>query len=203
MKRLVLILCLLTCSTFFSQEYQKKYKFNFQFDNRFSNIRDYQITIFGAKMGVQYKNLTRFGFGASFIINPVDITGTLQIKLKNKTVSKPTEQKISFWYFSVYNDWIIYKGSHWECFATEQIGYGKPVYTYQVNNTTVREEEVSLLVNEISGQVNYKVFSWIGIGAGFGYRNIWNGDSVVKNTFDAPIYIAKLIIYPESILKKQ
>ena len=83
MKRLVLILCLLTCSIFFSQEYQKKYKFNFQFDNRFSNIRDYQITIFGAKMGVQYKNLTRFGFGASFIINPVDITGTLQIKLKN------------------------------------------------------------------------------------------------------------------------
>ena len=39
----------------------------------------------------------------------------------------------------------------------------------------------------------------MGVGVGFGYRNIWNGDSVVKNTFDAPIYVAKLIIYPESI----
>lgn len=202
MKKVLLLFSLLFTVLIFSQQVEKKYKFNFQFDNRFSNIRDYQITIFGAKMGIQYKNLTRFGFGASFIINPVDITGTLQVKIKNKTVSKPTEEKISFWYFSVYNDWIVYKSKHWECFATEQIGYGKPVYTYQVNNNTVREEDVPLLVNEISGQVNYKIFSWMGVGAGFGYRNIWNGDTVVKNTFDAPIYIAKLIIYPESILKK-
>lgn len=199
MKKLIFILCLLSYSIFFSQENVKKYKFNFQLDNRFSNIRDYKITILGAKIGVQYKNLTRFGFGASFIINPVDITGTLQVKIKKKIVNEPTEEKISFWYFSLYNDWILFKSKHWECFATEQIGYGKPVYVYNVNNSTVREDEIPLLVNEISGQLNYKIFTWMGVGAGFGYRNIWNGDSVVKNTFDAPIYIARLIIYPESM----
>ena len=84
MKKLLLLLFLLFSTLFFSQDTEKKYKFNFQFDNRFSNIREYQITIFGAKMGIQYKNLTRFGFGASFIINPVDITGTLQVKIKKK-----------------------------------------------------------------------------------------------------------------------
>jgi len=202
MKKSLLLLVLFSTLTIFSQDNLKKYKFNFQFDNRYSNIRNYKITIFGAKMGIQYKNLTRFGVGASFIVSPVDITGTLQVRIKKKLVNENTEEKISFWYFSVYNDWIFYKTKHWECFATEQIGYGKPVYVYQVNNATVREEDIPLYVNEISGQVNYKIFSWMGLGAGLGYRNIWNGGSEVKDTFNAPIYIARLIIYPESILKK-
>ena len=202
MKKGILLWVLFSVVAVFSQHSPNKYKFNFQFDNRYSDIRSNQITIFGAKVGVQYKNLTRFGVGASFIPSPVDVTGTLQVKIKNKFLTRTTDEKISFWYFSLYNDWIFYKNKHWECFATEQIGYGKPVYVYEVNGATVREDEVPLLVNELSGQVNYKVLSWMGLGVGMGYRNIWNGGSEMKDTFNAPIYIARLIIYPERIFKK-
>ncbi len=181
--------------SFYAQDIPKKWTFAFQLDNRFSNIRNNEVTVFGAKIGFQYKKLTRVGLGSSFIINPV------YINYFNKKINKEETNKINFWYFSVFNDWILYKSNKWECFVTEQLGYGKPSFVKEVNDDVVSDVKVDLYVNEISGQVNYKFSSWIGIGTGFGYRNLWNKKSILSSTFDAPIYIAKVIIYPETFFK--
>ena len=69
-------------------------------------------------------------------------------------------------------------------------------FTKEINNDIVSNVDVNLYVNEISGQVNYKVTPYLGLGAGIGYRNLLNKKSVLNTTFDAPIYIAKIIIYP-------
>ena len=192
-----LLLCLFLFSSFvYSQEVLKKYKFNFQLDNRYSSIRGNNIMIFGTKIGIQYKNHTRFGLGVSFIVNPVDISYI------NKQTQKQEENKIGLWYVSFFDDWILYKNKKLECFVTEQIGYGKPDFVREVDNETVKNINRALVVNEISGQVNYKITSWVGLGAGSGYRNLWNGNSNMKRTFDSPIYIVKIIIYPESFFFK-
>lgn len=194
----VLILCLGLFSTIlsYSQEIPKKWSFAFQLDNRFSSIRNNQITVFGAKVGFQYKKLTRIGFGSSFIINPV------YIDYFNKKLKKEETNRISFWYFSIFNDWILYKNKKWECFVTEQVGFGRPSFIKEINNDVVSDVNVDLYVNEFSGQVNYKLNSWIGLGTGLGYRNLLNKKSVLNPTFDAPIYIAKIILFPEVFFKK-
>jgi hypothetical protein len=192
---LISILFMISFSMFSQENEAKKWKFAFQFDNRFSSIRNNDITIFGAKAGVQYKNLTRFGMGASFITNPVTI------EYFNKKTKANETNNISFWYVSVFNDWILYKSNHWECFVTEQIGYGKPSFVREVNDEIVSDVNIGLVVNEISAQTNYKFNSWIGVGAGIGYRNILNPNARLKTTFDAPIYIVKVIIYPEVFFK--
>jgi hypothetical protein len=177
----------------------KKWKFTFQFDNRFSSINGTDITIFGAKAGLQYENLLRFGIGGSFIISPV------AVEYFNKRTKTTENDKINFWYGSVFVDYIIYKNSRWECFVTEQIGYGTPNFTREtkrLKNDIVSDVELSLFVNEVSGQANYKITNWIGLGAGFGYRHILNSNSVLKSTFNAPIYIVKLVLYPETFLKR-
>ena len=66
----------------------------------------------------------------------------------------------------------------------------------------IKKHSYPLFLNEFSGQVNYKLNNWLGAGSGFGYRNIINGNPKLKSTFNAPIYIAKIIIYPEGIFKK-
>ncbi len=190
---LLLVVIFTSITTLAQESNPKKWKFAFQFDNRFSSIRKKDITIFGAKAGVQYKNLTRFGIGTSFILNQVSI------EYFNKKLKVQEINTLNFWYISIFNDWILYKSSHWECFVTEQIGFGKPSFVKEVNDEIVNDINVGLLVNEISGQVNYKINDWIGLGAGIGYRNVLNKNSQLKNTFDAPIYIIKLIIYPEAI----
>lgn len=192
----VFILLLVSASNFSQENIPKKWKFAFQLDNRFSSIRNTDITIFGAKVGLQYKNLTRFGVGASFIVNPVTI------EYFNKKLKVQETNVLNFWYLSFFNDWILYKSNHWECFLTEQMGTGNPSLKREVNDEVVANINVRLLLNEISGQVNYKINNWIGVGAGIGYRNILNNNPQLKNNFDAPIYIAKIIIYPETIFKK-
>ncbi len=192
----IFILIIVSTSNFSQENSTKKWKFAFQLDNRFSNIRNTDITIFGAKVGLQYKNLTRFGVGVSFIVNPVTI------EYFNKKLRVQETNVLSFWYVSIFNDWILYKSKHWESFVTEQIGTGNPSLKKEINDEVVSNINVRLVLNEISGQVNYKINNWIGMGAGIGYRNILNKNSQLKNTFDAPIYIAKIIIYPETIFKK-
>ncbi|MBC7642188.1 MAG: hypothetical protein H7174_07605 [Flavobacterium sp.] len=194
------ILLFLLMFTIFQQTHaqdtiSKKWKFAFQLDNRFSSIRNNEITIFGAKFGIQYKKLTRFGLGASFIVNPVTI------EYFNKKLKTQETNTINFWYLSLFNDWILYKSNHWECFITEQIGYGKPKFSKEVNSNIVANVNIGLIVNEISGQADYKLNSWLGAGLGAGYRNILNQNTQLKNTFNAPIFIGKIIIYPEVFFK--
>jgi len=190
LQALCLCFLLFSTTTFYGQEVPKKWKFSFQLDNRFSSIRGKEVTVFGMKIGMQYKKLTRFGIGGSLISNPV------YIDYFNKKEKAEETNKIGFWYFSIFNDWILYKSKRWECFATEQVGFGRPNFTKEINNDIVSNVDVNLYVNEISGQVNYKVTPYLGLGAGIGYRNLLNKKSVLNTTFDAPIYIAKIIIYP-------
>jgi hypothetical protein len=196
MKKTFLILFLLTITAFFAQETSpKKWKFAFQLDNRFSSIGKNDITIFGAKAGLQYKNKTRFGLGTSFILTPVTFD------YFNKKFKTQESNTLNFWYVSVFNDWILYKKNNWECFVTEQVGYGKPSFVKEVNDEIVADVNIGLFVNEISGQVNYKLNNWLGAGAGFGYRNMLNGNGQIKNAINAPIYIVKVIVYPDSLFK--
>lgn len=198
MKRYTVLFFLICFIQIYSQvETPKKWRFNFQLDNRFSKIHGNEVILFGAKLGLQYKKLTRFGLGTSFIINPV------RLRYIDKKTNAEVENDINFWYVSVFNDWILYKNKNLECFVTEQIGFGKPTFIREVNNDIVKEATVNLYVNEISGQVNYKILPFIGAGAGFGYRNLFNKKSVLTKTFDAPIYVIKIIIYPESFFKNQ
>lgn len=185
----VVLLCFLT--TFYGQETPNKWKFAFQLDNRFSSIRSKEVAVFGAKVGVQYRKLIRFGVGGSFVSNPV------YIDYFNKRLNTPETNKISFWYLSLFNDWILYKNKKWECFLTEQLGFGRPNFTKEINNDVLSDVDVTVYVNEISGQLNYKIVPWIGVGAGIGHRNLLNKKSVLNTTFDAPIYIAKIILYPD------
>ena len=158
--KISIILCALSfITTIYSQEFiPKKWKFAFQLDNRFSSIRKNSITIFGAKAGLQYKNLTRFGIGASFIVNPVSI------EYFNKKLKVQETNTFNFWYISVFNDWILYKSNNWECFLTEQIGTGNPSLKKEINDDVVANINIGLFLNEVSGQVNYKVNNWIGAG---------------------------------------
>ena len=189
----------LLCVLFFSfqltaQDSIPKWKFNFQFDDRISSIRNNSIVLIGAKFGYQYKQLTRIGIGTSFMLKPVEF------EYISKKTSRVVTNKVDFWYFSIYNDWILYHRHHFEVFVTEQVGFGKPRYIRELGDEVLSSTNVDLYINELSTQVNYKISSIFGLGAGIGYRSLFNKQSLLTSTFDAPIYMAKLIVYPEGVL---
>ena len=183
--------------TCFSQDsIQKKWKFNLQLDNRFSSIKNNNITIFGFKAGVQYRNLTRFGVGMSTVLKPISVD------YYNSETSSIETNSMNFWYVSVFNDWIFFRNNHWQCFVTEQFGVGKPNFTKAINNQIVSDVDVTIFLSEISVQAQYKILPWIGAGAGIGYRNSLNKSNVLKSNINAPIYVLKVILYPRGIIGK-
>lgn len=193
--RLLIILFLVSASISAQEVPKKKFRFIFQLDNRFSTINHKDIILFGAKIGLQYKNYTRFGLGVSFMPNPLSFDYT------NKKTRKTETNTIDFNYISIFDDLILYKNDKWEVFVTEQLCFGEPNFSKEVNDEIVSDVNIKMYLNEISGQVNYKIVPWLGVGAGIGYRNIWNKSALLQKTFDAPVYIIKIIIYPMAILK--
>ena len=174
----------------------RKWKYVLQLDNRFSSIQRNDILIFGTKTGFQYKNRLHFGLGASLIFDPVTVD------YFNKKTGNEEINTMEFWYGSLFGDWILYKNQQWECFLTEQIGFGKPNFTRTIDDEIVSDVNVNIFVNEFSGQVNYKIRPWIGVGAGFGYRNSLNGSSQIKRALNAPVYIVKIVLYPQIFFNK-
>ncbi|MEO0058900.1 MAG: hypothetical protein RLZZ312_547 [Bacteroidota bacterium] len=173
------------------------WKFVVQLDNRFSSIQKNDIFIVGGKAGFQYLERLRVGIGASLILEHVTI------EYFNKQTNQDEVNTMGFWYGSVFADWIAYKNQRFEVFFTEQIGFGKPNFTKTVNDKIVSDVNTNILINEISGQINYKVRPWIGLGAGFGYRNSIRKSLQIRRALDAPVYMLKLVFYPQVFLKKK
>ncbi len=189
-----LVFILLVCFQLSAQDSIPKWKSNFQFDNRISSIRNNSIVLIGAKYGYQYKKLTRIGIGASFMLKPVEF------EYISKKTSRVVTNKVDFWYFSIYNDWILYHRHHFEVFVTEQVGFGKPRYVRELGDEVLSSTNVDLYINELSTQINYKISPVFGVGAGIGYRSLFNKQSLLTSTFDAPIYMVKFIVYPDGVI---
>ena len=193
--KLFFLLLFISTSTYSQEKTGKKFRYIFQLDNRFSSIDNQNVIIWGAKTGVQYKNYTRFGIGVSVVTDPISVD------YFNKRTHKNETNTIDFHYISVFDDVILYKNHKWEIFVTEQLCFGSPNFSKEVNDEIVSDVNIKMFLNELSGQVNYKIFPWLGAGAGIGYRNIWNKSPILQRTFNAPVYIVKIIIYPMAIFK--
>lgn len=173
------------------------WKFVVQLDNRFSSIQKNDIFIVGGKAGFQYLERLRVGIGASLILEPV------MLEYFNKQTNKDETNTMGFWYGSVFGDWIAYKNQRFEVFFTEQIGFGKPNFTKTIDDKIVSDVNTNIFINEISGQINYKIRPWIGVGAGFGYRNSIRKSPQIKRALDAPVYMLKLIFYPQVFIRRR
>ena len=197
MKNILVIFYLFITVTHFAQDtIAKKWKFAFQLDNRFSKVNKNNITIFGLKAGLQYRNLTRFGIGTSFVLAPISFDYV------NKKTQQAETNTMEFWYVSIFNDWILFRNNRWHCFITEQIGVGKPNFTKIINDEIVSDANVLVFLNEISVQAQFRILPWIGAGTGIGYRNNLNKGGILKSVINGPVYIVKIIVYPNAIIKK-
>ena len=176
---------------------ERQWKFIGQLDNRYSSISRNDIFIFGMKAGVQFENLFRAGVGGSVILEPVRITSV------NQKSGNEEENTMQFWYGSVFGEMIVLKNERWEIFVTNQFGFGSPNFKKRIDDEIVVDVNTNIYINEVSGQLNYTIRPWLGVGAGIGYRNVINNSGEIRRSLNAPVYLGKLIIYPRYFIKKR
>lgn len=141
----------------------------FQFDNRNERYFDERGRMNGIKLGLEFYK--RFRTGISFYNNN-DF-----YKLMPPNASDTLSQTARFGYSTYFGELVIYRNFRWDLGVFGTLGSGRilvnnfdtksalPAFIGQdtVNNVGIRDFGVS---------AQYKVFPWLGVGLGYGIRQV-------------------------------
>ena len=181
-----------------------KPKLVFSFDGRFSFVKNDAVNISGLKLGLDFNNKWRVGIGFYGLLKPASYVSNAIVKMggKDDTVSFHSDTKL--WYGALYAEYVLAHKERWEISIPVQFGIGEtkidasPIGNVSANiqsdiNQGDLVKTVYLLEPSITGY--YKVFNWIGVGTGLGYRQLIGADSRLNSIFNNPIFIIKAKIF--------
>lgn len=179
---------------------KKKWKVIGSFDGRRSLIIDQTVNIGGIRLGVQFKNNFRFGNGIYGFQEPIKIPRMLNKPNLNSTAA---QEYIDYTYITWFFEPILYRFRRWQ--------FSIPVCAGQGNATTRLVDNQNLLIKssekmgylaEAAFYAENKVFWWIGIGSGIGYRRILTRNIIDDNKFNGPYYQLAVKLYLGQIARR-
>jgi len=166
----------------------KKFKFLFAFDARRSFVLDRNVKFNGVKIGATYKGKLRFGMGIYEMRNPIRMPGIPVDKVEFPDATDTVFFKFN--YSGVFVEPIWYNSKRWQISTPAQLGNGDVVLSYRDTSNTRNVEffkgTVPVFSTSVAGQ--YKIWRWLAIGSGFGYRFILVKENDIKKSVSAPFY---------------
>ncbi|MCB0430015.1 MAG: hypothetical protein H6585_12345 [Flavobacteriales bacterium] len=193
----LLVTCLPICShgqflDSIRSSLREKPKFLFGFDSRRSFLFSSDAAIFGIKAGLDYGSKVRMGAGYYFLSSP--------FYRKFITYPDTVYARFDLAYFSPYIEYVLLHDTHWECSVPLQLGFGSIGLRDTATGENVRQQGITLLELSIVG--HYKIWDWLGVGSGVGYRQALVGSRIIEESVSAPIYLVKLKIFTGVIYRK-
>jgi hypothetical protein len=171
----------------------------FNFDARYSFIDRESVRISGVKVGVEWKETVRTGLGMYFL------SSTLHGMVPDPAGSTvPLEARLRFGYFAGFAEYILHHSERWEVSVPLQAGMGTLFYEFfDSDGKPHRVDRQGIFLVEPSVSGHYKLFYWIGVGAGAGYRQIINPEIKLAHDLNAPIYYLKIKLFIGELIKQQ
>ena len=169
----------------------KKWKLHCGFDGRMSWALGQRTSLGGIKFGLIYNKKHKFGIGLYYFKNPIIRSG---VELSERDYPDATDTtSYNFGYTSLFYEPIWYITRRLSISAPVHFGTATISASYKVDDTTQTVWTNYLNQNEeifgISGVANYKVFRWLAIGSGGGYRFLLTKDARVRKALNRPIII--------------
>lgn len=164
-------------------------------DARRSFVLDSTTKFSGLKIGVTIKEKHRLGFGFYWMPKSLSLPGLKIDKLKYPDASDTL--KFKFNYTSIFYQPVLFANKRWDISTPVQLGVGRIRLFYRDTSNTrdVQFLEAGVPIFTLSTVVQFKIFRWIGIGSGLGYRAALTSDDEVKNAINAPFYNFQLKIF--------
>ncbi len=164
-------------------------RLTFQFDQRFSLIDSRFAGINGLKVGVEWKGRYRAGGGLYLLSRGVTATSPIELPANTRT-------ELRFRYVAAYGEYVLRGNPRWEVSVPVQVGYGK-YYHEQISESGERvqsqRDRVWLLEPTIGG--HYRIFRWVGIGGGLGWREAFSVKPQYANQLDGPIFYGRAKLF--------
>ncbi|MBI1288104.1 MAG: hypothetical protein GC178_11080 [Flavobacteriales bacterium] len=183
------------------EKYRKDYRPLIGMDNHYTAFFGQTANFWGLKIGLELFQNYRMGFGGYYMPKKVAMAPLI-------TNSDTTYQKFRMHYYTTFMEWIFIRNFRWELALPVSAGYGRaeverwvPGRTRDVMGHWVKGKDVNEFVATVSVNAHYKIFSWVGIGVGIGWRQILSPNQQIQHDFSGGILSYKIKLFPHHLYR--
>ncbi|QIL75456.1 hypothetical protein [Hymenobacter sp. HDW8] len=169
----------------------------FQFDQRFSLLNGKVVGINGLKGGIEFNGRLRAGLGVYLLSGGVPTDAPLPPDLPPNT-----RDELRFRYLVGYGEYVLIGNPRWEVSTPVQIGVGSFYSRYRLPDGKVRrsaKDQIYILEPSIAS--HYRVFQWLGLGAGAGYRQMLFINDKLEDELSGVIFYGRVKLFLGDLYK--
>jgi hypothetical protein len=182
---------------------KKKIKPFFQFDSYYSFVGNEKADVFGFKGGVEINQKWRFGAGYNKIKSDIIEWKLLPVEERPySSTGNIVKSQLYLNYYPLLVEYVFYNKDPWQVSLPFTVGYGNSYFSYyDINNNTRNIFDHPIVISELGVTGQVKVFKWIGLGAGVGYRYLVVNNPEIETQVSSLVYSIRIKIFPGAIIK--
>lgn len=190
---------------FLKEKYRKDYAPLIAMDNHFTAFFGQNTNFWGLKVGLEFKQKYRMGFGGYYMPKKVAMTPVLETGAIDSTY-----RKFRMHYYTAFFEWVFIKNFRWELAMPVSLGYGRAEVERweivrrgdtEISRGWVPGKDINEFVATWSVNAHYKIFSWVGVGLGLGWRQIVTPNEQIQQGFSGVILSYKVKLFPGHLYK--
>ncbi|QIX60507.1 hypothetical protein FY528_15090 [Hymenobacter lutimineralis] len=169
----------------------------FQFDQRYSLLNGGIVGINGLKAGIEWRGRLRTGLGIYLLSDGVPTDVALPSYLP-----PGTRDELRFRYVAAYGEYVVVGTPRWELSTPTQLGIGRYYARYEKPDGQVErtpKQLIYILEPSVAGHV--RIFRWVGLGAGGGYRQMLFQDNALESELNGPIFFGRVKLFLGDLYK--
>lgn len=169
----------------------------FQLDQRFSILNGKVVGTNGFKGGIEWRGRWRAGLGL------YRLSGGVPTRTTQPPGTPPgTRDEVRFRYGVVYGEYVFIGKPRWELSTPLQLGIGGYYTKYSFPDGGVaRTNSRILYLVEPSVAAHYRIFRWVGLGAGAGYRQVFASGDQPEDQISGYIFFARVKLFLGDLYK--
>jgi hypothetical protein len=148
-------------------------------DTRRSFVSGRDVKVMGLRVGLEFEKRARVGFGMYTLASEF----TRNFVFDDAFGGKDTvEAQLQFAYMNVFFEYVLLTTKHWEVSFPIHLGIGDQSYS------KIPFIPNSFLLGEAGVWASYKIFPFLGLAGGVGYRQLLATGATIRKRSDGPSY---------------
>lgn len=173
--------------------FKKKPKLVFRWDSHGSFITNTPARMTALGIGLRFGNHIKLGLSVDFLNTNIY---RLKTVVNDSTGMVDTvNAKLNYGMVSFYSNFVLGRIKRWEFTLPVSLGLGGSSYTYSLGNKQREMAKGGIISTQAMIMAEYKVFRWLGLGAGLGLRLVPVSNNLMKENFNSMLWDANLSIY--------
>ena len=183
---------------FLNEKYRKDYKPLIAMDNHYTAFFGNPTNFWGLKLGLELFQGYRMGFGAYYMPKKVAITPVFEEGSRDTTY-----RKFRMHYYNTFMEFIFIRNFRWELALPFSLGYGiAEVERWSPGPYKwVEGKDIGMFVGNFSLNAHYKIFSWVGLGLGLGWRQVISAEKEIQQNMSGLTLSYKIKLFPHHLYR--